>query len=74
MLITDGAPNNYKEIFNLYNKDKKHYIRTMSRPIGQNAGDLQVDDAMWSGVYRERLVGDRLNSNKFLPSRSQLYS
>lgn len=23
MLITDGAPNNYKEIFDLYNKDKK---------------------------------------------------
>ncbi|KAK6749281.1 hypothetical protein RB195_001713 [Necator americanus] len=98
MLITDGAPNNYKEIFDLYNKDKKvrffsfligeeaidfeqvknmacnnrgymvhvqnmadvedkvqHYIRTMSRPIGQHAGDLQVGDAMWSGVYRERL-------------------
>ncbi|VDO57657.1 unnamed protein product [Haemonchus placei] len=99
MLITDGAPNVYKEIFDLYNKDKKvrffsfligeeaidfeqvktmactnrgymvhvqnmadvedkvqHYIRTMSRPIGQHAGDIQVDDALWSGVYRERLV------------------
>uniref|UniRef100_A0A7I4YN17 VWFA domain-containing protein n=1 Tax=Haemonchus contortus TaxID=6289 RepID=A0A7I4YN17_HAECO len=98
MLITDGAPNVYKEIFDLYNKDKKvrffsfligeeaidfeqvktmactnrgymvhvqnmadvedkvqHYIRTMSRPIGQHAGDIQVDDALWSGVYRERL-------------------
>ncbi|KIH56162.1 cache domain protein, partial [Ancylostoma duodenale] len=98
MLITDGAPNNYKEIFDLYNKDKKvrffsfligeeaidfeqvknmacnnrgymvhvqnmadvedkvqHYIRTMSRPIGQHAGDIQLEDAMWSGVYRERL-------------------
>ncbi|VDL71407.1 unnamed protein product [Nippostrongylus brasiliensis] len=98
MLITDGAPNVYKEIFDLYNKDKKvrffsfligeeaidfeqvktmactnrgymvhvqnmadvedkvqHYIRTMSRPIGQNAADIQVDDALWSGVYRERL-------------------
>ncbi|KAJ1359578.1 Voltage-dependent calcium channel unc-36 [Parelaphostrongylus tenuis] len=98
MLITDGAPNVYKEIFDLYNKDKKvrffsfligeeaidfeqvktmactnrgymvhvqnmadvedkvqYYIRTMSRAIGQHAADIQMDDALWSGVYRERL-------------------
>ncbi|KAE9415913.1 hypothetical protein Angca_009293, partial [Angiostrongylus cantonensis] len=98
MLITDGAPNVYKEIFDLYNKDKKvrffsfligeeaidfeqvktmactnrgymvhvqnmadvedkvqYYIRTMSRSIGQHTADIQIDGALWSGVYRERL-------------------
>uniref|UniRef100_A0A158P7P0 VWFA domain-containing protein n=1 Tax=Angiostrongylus cantonensis TaxID=6313 RepID=A0A158P7P0_ANGCA len=98
MLITDGAPNVYKEIFDLYNKDKKvrffsfligeeaidfeqvktmactnrgymvhvqnmadvedkvqYYIRTMSRSIGQHTTDIQIDGALWSGVYRERL-------------------
>ena len=34
----------------------QHYIRTMSRSIGVHAGDIGLDDALWSGVYRERLV------------------
>lgn len=50
----------------------------MSRPIGQNAADIQVDDALWSGVYRERLVsfffmrGLELQANPNVDSFSNL--
>ncbi|VDM60160.1 unnamed protein product, partial [Angiostrongylus costaricensis] len=39
MLITDGAPNVYKEIFDLYNKDKK--VRFFSFLIGEEAIDFE---------------------------------
>lgn len=39
MLITDGAPNAYKEIFDLYNKDKK--VRLFSFLIGEEAIDFE---------------------------------
>ncbi|KAK0398080.1 hypothetical protein QR680_002419 [Steinernema hermaphroditum] len=38
MLITDGAPGYFKEIFNLYNKDKK--VRFFSFLIGEEAIDF----------------------------------
>uniref|UniRef100_A0A1I7XYD9 VWFA domain-containing protein n=1 Tax=Steinernema glaseri TaxID=37863 RepID=A0A1I7XYD9_9BILA len=43
MLITDGAPGYYKEIFNLYNKDKK--VRFFSFLIGEEAIDF--DEVTW---------------------------
>uniref|UniRef100_A0A914XU51 VWFA domain-containing protein n=1 Tax=Plectus sambesii TaxID=2011161 RepID=A0A914XU51_9BILA len=98
MLITDGAPDYYKEVFQLYNADKKirffsfligdeatdfdqvkwmactnkgfmvhvanladvqekvqHYIKVMSRPVAQQADAIGEADAVWSGIYRERL-------------------
>ncbi|CAI4227981.1 unnamed protein product [Auanema sp. JU1783] len=39
MLITDGAPNAYKEIFDLYNNDKK--VRFFSFLIGEEAIDFE---------------------------------
>uniref|UniRef100_A0A914ZUQ7 Activin types I and II receptor domain-containing protein n=1 Tax=Parascaris univalens TaxID=6257 RepID=A0A914ZUQ7_PARUN len=99
MLITDGAPSYFKEIFQLYNEKKtvrffsfligeeaidfeqvkwmacsnkgfmvhisnmadvqekvQHYIKVMSRPLGKHASMIREEDAVWSGVYRERLM------------------
>ncbi|KHN85660.1 Voltage-dependent calcium channel unc-36 [Toxocara canis] len=101
MLITDGAPSYFKEIFQLYNERKtvrffsfligeeaidfeqvkwmacsnkgfmvhisnladvqekvQYYIKVMSRPLGKHASAFQEEDAIWSGVYRERLLGN----------------
>ncbi|CAD6188290.1 unnamed protein product [Caenorhabditis auriculariae] len=98
MLITDGAPNAYSAIFELYNKNKRvrvftflvgdeaidfnevremacqnrgymvhvanmadvdekvqHYIRRMSRAVGKHNKEISEEDALWTGVYRERL-------------------
>lgn len=35
----------------------QHYIKVMSRPLGKHASMIREEDAIWSGVYRERLVG-----------------
>ncbi|KAM3726496.1 Voltage-dependent calcium channel [Dirofilaria immitis] len=99
MLITDGAPNYFKQIFHLYNKNKsvrffsfligeeatdtaqvkwmacenkgfmvhisnladvqekvQHYIKVMSRPVGKYGRSFGENDAIWSGVYKERLL------------------
>uniref|UniRef100_A0A8R1TU06 VWFA domain-containing protein n=1 Tax=Onchocerca volvulus TaxID=6282 RepID=A0A8R1TU06_ONCVO len=98
MLITDGAPNYFKQIFHLYNKNKsvrffsfligeeatdvaqvkwmacenkgfmvhisnladvqekvQHYIKVMSRPIGKHGKSFDEKNAIWSGIYKERL-------------------
>ncbi|VDP11229.1 unnamed protein product [Onchocerca flexuosa] len=98
MLITDGAPNYFKQIFHLYNKNKsvrffsfligeeatdvaqvkwmacenkgfmvhisnladvqekvQHYIKVMSRPVGKHGKSFDEKDAIWSGIYKERL-------------------
>uniref|UniRef100_A0A0R3S0Q7 VWFA domain-containing protein n=1 Tax=Elaeophora elaphi TaxID=1147741 RepID=A0A0R3S0Q7_9BILA len=99
MLITDGAPNYFKQIFQLYNKNKsvrffsfligeeatdvaqvkwmacenkgfmvhisnladvqekvQHYIKVMSRPVGKHGASFGEKDAIWSGIYKERLL------------------
>ncbi|EJD73910.1 cache domain-containing protein [Loa loa] len=99
MLITDGAPNYFKQIFQLYNKNKsvrffsfligeeatdvaqvkwmacqnkgfmvhisnmadvqekvQHYIKVMSRPVGKHGANFGEKDAIWSGIYKERLL------------------
>ncbi|VDN05557.1 unnamed protein product [Thelazia callipaeda] len=99
MLITDGAPNYFKQIFQLYNRNKsvrffsfligeeatdvsqvkwmacenkgfmvhisnladvqekvQHYIKVMSRPVGKYGKNFGERDAIWSGVYKERLL------------------
>ncbi|VDM29520.1 unnamed protein product [Toxocara canis] len=33
-----------------------YYIKVMSRPLGKHASAFREEDAIWSGVYRERLV------------------
>ncbi|KHN75378.1 hypothetical protein Tcan_18234 [Toxocara canis] len=33
-----------------------YYIKVMSQPLGKHASAFQEEDAIWSGVYRERLV------------------
>ncbi|VDN40122.1 unnamed protein product [Gongylonema pulchrum] len=34
----------------------QHYIKVMSRPVGKHAGMFNEKDAIWSGVYKERLT------------------
>ncbi|VIO86506.1 Uncharacterized protein BM_BM2861 [Brugia malayi] len=99
MLITDGAPSYFKQIFQLYNKNKsvrffsfligeeatdvaqvkwmacenkgfmvhisnladvqekvQHYIKVMSRTVGKHGTSFGERDAIWSGIYKERLL------------------
>ncbi|EJW88966.1 hypothetical protein WUBG_00125 [Wuchereria bancrofti] len=99
MLITDGAPSYFKQIFQLYNKNKsvrffsfligeeatdmaqvkwmacdnkgfmvhisnladvqekvQHYIKVMSRTVGKHGTSFAERDAIWSGIYKERLL------------------
>ncbi|GMT25107.1 hypothetical protein PFISCL1PPCAC_16404, partial [Pristionchus fissidentatus] len=116
MLITDGAPQRYEEVFRMYNPEKKvrffsfligeeaidfdqvkwmacnnagymvhianmadveekvqNYIRVMSRPVGKDAAFAREEDAMWSGVYRERLFSPRglvLEENDKSPNKT----
>lgn len=44
----------------------QHYIRVMSRPVGEDAALTTINDAMWSGVYRERLVCEHNQSRTIL--------
>ncbi|KAI1715569.1 cache domain-containing protein [Ditylenchus destructor] len=107
MLITDGAPSFYKEIFDLYNKEKRirffsflvgeeatdfeqvrwmacnnrgymvhvnnladvqekvqHYVKVMTRPISRQSASIHQENAIWSGMARERM------SNEFVISVS----
>lgn len=50
--------------WNESNDHFQHYIRVMSRPVGEDAALTTINDAMWSGVYRERLVGSMNNQSR----------
>lgn len=70
MLITDGAPSTYKEIFDLYNKDKKvsfHTGQMEYNPLG--AGVLVPDRG---GGHRLRTSqADRLRQSRLHGSRPE---
>ncbi|GMR48359.1 hypothetical protein PMAYCL1PPCAC_18554, partial [Pristionchus mayeri] len=51
----------------------QQYIRVMSRPVGKDAATATINDAMWSGVYRERLFSPRalvLEENDKSPNKT----